>query len=135
VNRGLWVVQVLLALVFLATGAMKLILPIEALTEKMPVPGLLIRFLGFVEVLGAIGLIVPSLVQIRPGLAPLAAAGLVIMMIGATVFTVVTMDVTMALAPLALGILAVFVAYGRWKVAPIAESSHAPAELQTSGRY
>jgi DoxX-like protein len=135
VNRALWVVQVFLALAFLATGAMKLMLPIEALVEQMPLPGAFIRFLGAIEVLGAIGLIVPSLARIRPGLTPLAAAGLVIIMIGAMVFTVITMDATMALAPLVLGILAAFVAYGRWRLEPIAESSHAPAELQTSGRY
>jgi hypothetical protein len=134
-NVALWIVQVLLALVFLATGGMKLLMPIEVLQEQTPLPGLFIRFLGTVEVLGVIGLIVPSLTRIRPGLTPLAAAGLVIIMIGATVFTVMLMGVVMALMPLVLGILAAFVAYGRWKIAPIVESPHAPQELQGAGRY
>ena len=59
---ALWIVQGLLALLFLFAGGMKLVLPIEALTEQMPLPGLFVRFIGVAEVLGAIGLIVPGLV-------------------------------------------------------------------------
>ena len=87
-NYALWAVQVLLALLFLFTGGMKLVKPIEELTKQMPLPGLFVRFLGVAEVLGAIGLILPWLLRIKPGLTPLAAAGLVIIMIGATVLTV-----------------------------------------------
>src|SRR5829696_6592543 len=78
----LWIVQGLLALLFLFTGGIKLVLPLEVLTEGSPVPGWFVRFLGVAEVLGAIGLILPGLLRIRPGLTPLAAAGLVIIMIG-----------------------------------------------------
>ena len=77
------------------------------------------RFIGVVEVLGAIGLILPPLLKIRPGLTPLAAAGLVIIMIGATVLTLASGDVVPALIPLAVGILAAFVAYGRWRLRPL----------------
>jgi uncharacterized membrane protein YphA (DoxX/SURF4 family) len=114
-NYALWIVQGLLALVFLFAGGMKLVLPIEDMTKQMPVPvpGLFLRFIGVAEVLGAIGLILPGLLRIRPGLTPLAAAGLVIIMIGATVLTLVTMDPAMALTPLLVGLLAAFVAYGR----------------------
>jgi hypothetical protein len=125
---ALWFVQILLTLVFLFTGGMKLVLPIEDLTAQMPLPGLFIRFIGSMEVLGAIGLILPGLLHIRPGLTPLAAAGLTIIMIGATVFTVMTMGVLMALIPLVVGLLTAFVAYGRWKLAPSGERSH-PREL------
>ncbi len=87
ITYTLWTVQGLLALIFLFAGGMKLVLPIEALTKQMPLPGLFLRFIGVAEVLGAIGLILPGLLRIRPGLTPLAAAGLVIIMIGATVLT------------------------------------------------
>jgi uncharacterized membrane protein YphA (DoxX/SURF4 family) len=112
---ALWIVQGLLALIFLAAGGMKLVLPVEKLTG--PVPGLFVRFLGVAEVLGGIGLILPGLLRIRPGLTPLAAAGLAIIMIGATVITLVGGDVAPALIPLGVGLLSAFVAYGRWRLA------------------
>jgi uncharacterized membrane protein YphA (DoxX/SURF4 family) len=124
-NIALWIVQVLLALLFLFAGGMKLVLPVEELTKQMPLllPGWFVRFTGVVEVLGAIGLILPWLLRIRPGLTPLAAAGLVIVMIGATVYTVAAGDIASALIPLVVGILAAFVAYGRWRLTPQRGSS------------
>jgi hypothetical protein len=115
----LWIVQGLLALVFLFTGGMKLLLLLEELTAQFPGPGWFVRFLGLAEVLGAFGLILPGLLRIRPGLTPLAAAGLVIIMIGATVITPMLMDAALALIPLVLGVLAAFVAYGRWRLVPL----------------
>ena len=119
-NIALWIVQVLLALLFLFAGGMKLVLPIEEMTKQMPLPlpDLFLRFTGVVEVLGAIGLILPWLLRIRPGLTPVAAAGLVIVMIGATVYTLAAGDIALALMPLVVGILAAFVAYGRWRLTP-----------------
>jgi uncharacterized membrane protein YphA (DoxX/SURF4 family) len=84
----------------------------------LPLPGLFLRFTGVVEVLGAIGLILPWLLRIRPGLTPLAATGLAIVMIGATVYTLATGDFTTALIPLLVGLLSAFVAYGRWRLTP-----------------
>ena len=121
-NYVLWIVQGLLALIFLFTGGTKLILPIEVLTEQTPLPGLFVRFLGVAEVLGAIGLILPGLVHIWPVLTPLAGSGLVIIMIGATVLTlvgVVPVGAAMALIPLMVGILSAFVTYGRWRLVPL----------------
>src|SRR5262245_59220463 len=80
---GLWMVQGLLAFIFLFAGSMKLILPIEQMTGPVSLPGLFLRFIGVCEVLGAIGLILPTLLDIVPVLTPVAAAGLVIIMIGA----------------------------------------------------
>ena len=119
-NIALWIVQGLLALLFLFAGGMKLVLPIEEMMKQMPLPlpGLFLRFTGVVEVLGAIGLILPWLLGIRPGLTPLAAAGLVIVMLGATVYTLAAGDIASALMPLVVGLLAAFVAYGRWRLAP-----------------
>jgi DoxX-like protein len=117
-NRALWIIQVLLAALFLFAGGMKLILPIEEMTKQIPIPGLFLRFIAVCEVLGALGLILPWLLRIRPGLTPLAAVGLVIIMIGATVVSLEIAGTAMALFPLVVGILAAFVAYGRWLPAP-----------------
>lgn len=112
-NRALWIVQWLLAVLFLFAGGMKLALPIEAMTRQMPLPGLFLRFIGVCEMLGAIGLLLPGLLRIRRSLTPLAAAGLVIIMIGATVIMLVTGGVAAALMPLVVGLLAGLVVYGR----------------------
>jgi len=120
----LWIVQGLLALLFLWAGGIKLVLPLEALAGPVPLPGLFVRFIGVAEVLGAIGLILPGLLRIRPGLTSLAAAGLVIIMIGATVVTLVGGIIPAALISLVVGLLAAFVAYGRWRLAPIRGSSY-----------
>ena len=111
----LWIVQGLLALLFLFAGSMKLILPIEAMTAQMtvPLPGLFLRFIGVAEVAGALGLILPGLLRIRPGLTTLAAAGLLIIMIGAIVLTLLSGGIVAALLPLVFGLLCVVVAYGR----------------------
>jgi DoxX-like protein len=129
VTHALWIVQALLALIFLFAGGMKLVLPLEKLTGPMPLPGLFVRLIGVAEVLGAIGLILPGLLRIRPGLTPLAATGLVIIMIGATVLTLAGGDVAVALIPLVVGLLSAFIAYGRWRLAPHRGSSH-PSRLQ-----
>ncbi len=121
---ALWIVQGLLAAVFLFAGGMKLVLPLEQLTGPVSLPGPLMRFIGVAEVLGAIGLILPGLLRIRPGLTPLAAAGLVIIMIGATVITLVAGEVAAALISAVVGLLCAFVAYGRWRLAPSPGSSH-----------
>jgi hypothetical protein len=128
---ALWIVQALLALLFLFAGGTKLILPIEALTAQTPLPGLFVRFIGVAEVLGAIGLILPGLLRIRPGLTPLAAAGLLIIMIGAVVLTLAGGEVAMVLIPLVVGLLLAFVAYGRWRLVPHHESSD-PSVLRSA---
>ena len=122
-NIAIWIVQVLLALLFLFAGGMKLLLPLETLTaagspNQVILPGLLIRFIGVCEVLGGLGLILPGLLRIRPWLTPLAAAGLAIIMIGAVVITMKGDGFAMAVAPAVTGLLATFVAYGRWRMAP-----------------
>ena len=118
VTYALWTVQVLLALLFLFGGGAKLVLPAEALKGPVAVPVLFLRFIGVCEVLGALGLILPGLLRIRPDLTPLAAAGLVIIMLGATVTNLVGGGIAIALMTLALALLAAFVAYGRWRLAP-----------------
>jgi uncharacterized membrane protein YphA (DoxX/SURF4 family) len=118
VTYALWIVQGLLALLFLFAGSMKLVMPLEQLAGPVELPGPFLRFIGVAEALGAIGLILPGLLRVRPGLTPLAAAGLVIIMLGATVIGLVTGQIVMVLIPLVVGLLAAFVAYGRWRLAP-----------------
>ena len=128
VNRALWVVQGLLAALFLFAGGMKLVMPIEAMKGPVELPGLFLRFIGVVEVLGAVGLILPALLRIRPNLTPLAACGLIIVMIGAVGITLQGGDGALAFVPFTVGVLALFVAYGRWRLVPIVESRTARVE-------
>ncbi|MEA2762825.1 MAG: hypothetical protein QOD47_2109 [Gemmatimonadaceae bacterium] len=115
----LWTLQALLALLFLFAGAMKFIMPIEVMTKQIPFPAWFLYFIGVAELLGALGLVLPSALRIRTGLTSLAASGLVIIMIGATVLTVAVNGAAQALMPFTVGALALFVAYGRWRLAPI----------------
>lgn len=122
-NIALWIIQILLGLLFLFSGGMKLVISPDVLMKmgspnQIPLPGLFIQFIGVCEVLGGLGLILPGLLRIKPGLTPLAAAGLAIIMIGATVLTIAGDGFAAALPPLVVGLLAAFVAYGRWRVAP-----------------
>ena len=120
-NITLWVIQGLLAALFLFAGSMKLVLPIEAMAGPVSLPGWFLRFIGVAEVAGAIGLILPWLTRIRPRLTPVAASGLVIIMSGATVVTVMGGPAATAVVPFVVGLLAATVAYGRFT------SSHAAA--------
>ncbi|MBO0798258.1 MAG: DoxX family protein, partial [Blastocatellia bacterium] len=105
--------QWLLALLFLWAGGMKLVMPLEMLKGPVELPGLFLRFIGVAETLGAIGLILPWLLRIRPILTPLAAGGLVIIMVGATVITLIGGGGALSLIPAIVGILATLVALGR----------------------
>ena len=125
-NALLWTVQVLLALLFLFAGGMKLVVPIEQLTAQSPLPGAFLRFIGLAEFLGALGLILPGLTRIQPRLTPLAAAGLVIIMAGATVMSLPLGGA--AAIPLVVGVLSAFAGYGRWRLVPHG-TSH-PVALQ-----
>src|SRR5918912_2555652 len=120
---ALWTIQGLLALLFLFAGGMKLAMSSEELAAAMtlPLPIAFVRFIGACEVLGALGLVLPGIFRIRTELTPLAAAGLVVIMIGAGTTTVLSMDATMAILPLVVGVLAATVAYGRGRGAPLTE--------------
>jgi uncharacterized membrane protein YphA (DoxX/SURF4 family) len=113
----------LLALLFLFAGGTKLVLPPDVLTSMgspnpVPRPGQFVRFVGVAEVLGALGLILPGLLRIKPWLTPLAAAGLVVVMIGAAALTMAADGFAAGVVPLVVGLLAAFVAYGLWRLAP-----------------
>jgi len=123
----LWTVQAVLAALFLYAGGFKLALPLAALAKLSPLPAPFLKFVGVCEVTGAIGLVLPGLLKIRTSLTPLAAAGLVVIMVGATVVTVATQGVAPAVLPFVVGILAATVAYGRWQRAPLIPLRREPA--------
>jgi uncharacterized membrane protein YphA (DoxX/SURF4 family) len=120
-NIVLWIIQILLALLFLFSGITKL-LPI--FTMPPPPPGMwmppiwFLKFIGLCEVLGGLGLVLPGLLRRQQYLTVLAAMGLLIIMIGAVAVTV-TMGIGAAVIPLITGILCAFVAYGRSKLSPL----------------
>ena len=124
-NALLWTIQTLLAALFLFAGVMKLIIPAEALAAQSQFPVPFLRFIGLAELLGGLGLVLPGLTRVQTRLTPLAAAGLVIIMIGATAMTA-TQGVAVAAMPFVAGVLSVYVAYGRTRLAPHRESIATP---------
>lgn len=122
-NVILWILQVLLALLFLFAGGTKLILPISVLMQnaspnQVMLPGWFIRFIGVAEVLGGLGLVLPGLLRNRQYLTSLAALGLAIVMAGAVVVTIMGDGVQMAIGPFVILLLLLFIAYARWRVRP-----------------
>ena len=119
-NIALWIVAGLLAAVFLFAGSSKLFIPREKLA-KAPGGGWTLDFsagfvkaLGAVEILGAVGLILPALLDIAPVLVPLAALGLVLIMVGAVITRLRRHEPKAMVADLAYLALAGFVAWGRF---------------------
>jgi hypothetical protein len=102
-------------------------MPLDELAAQTGMPGPLLQFVSLAEVLGGLGLVLPGLLRIRPGLTPLAAAGLVLIMIGATGLTLASGQVVPALFPLVVGLLAAGVAYTRWRLAPRRGRPHGSA--------
>jgi len=119
---ALWVVQVLLAAGFLVSGATKLSQPKEKLIKNMAwvedFSQPTVRVIGTLEVLGAIGVVLPALTGILPWLTPLAATGLVLTMIGAALTHLGRAEYGYIAVPAVLLVLAAFVAYGRFFVLP-----------------
>ena len=115
-----WVVQVLLAVFFFYGGLVKLVppdaLPGAALIDWLlsPLPKAFVYFTGVTEMLGGLGLILPMYLRILPILTPLAAIGLIIEMVGATVFILIYYGYMFAAIPVVTGLLLAFVGYGCW---------------------
>ena len=117
-NAFLWTLQILLAVLFAFAGTMKFVMdPAQMAPPGSPVSATFLRFIGVCECLGAIGLILPQLTGIRPQLTPLAALGLIVIMIGAVTITLMTQPVALAILPLVVGVLLCVVAYGRLQTA------------------
>ena len=120
-NIFLWIIQALLSLLFIFAGVMKFVMPVEEMTKQMPVAisGSFLHFIGVCEILGGLGLILPALLRIKPGLTPLAAIGLAIIMIGAVAIALIGGMISGALEPLVVAVLLIVIAYGRWRAAPV----------------
>ncbi len=123
-NIVIWVVQILLALVFLLSGTLKVTRPIEKLAGLMKYvtaikPPQLVRVIGLLELLAALGLILPALTGILPWLTPLAAIGLVLTMIGAMVLHVRLGEGSQIAPNIVLLLLAAFVVVGRFVIVPL----------------
>ena len=119
-NIVLWVLQVLLAVAFLAHGWLLLSPPadmVELMNSTIPPPFRI--FIGVAEVLAAVGLTLPGVTRILPWLVSCAAAGLMVVMIGATLLHATRGEVSSAITTAVLFVLVTFVAYMRWKVKPI----------------
>jgi putative oxidoreductase len=121
---ALWVAQVLLALFFLSSGLGRALMPIHKMAAapnmawSAAVPAALLRFIGIAEAIGAVGLVLPAATRIKPGLTPLSAAGLLLVMVLAAGFHVMRNETVVF--NLVFGAVAAFIAWGRWKKAPIA---------------
>ena len=122
-NIVLWIVQILLALVFLMAGAMKVTRPREVLAENMAwvedFSQSQLRLIGALEILGALGLILPAVTGVLPGLAALAAVGLALTMVGAIIVHLRRKEYPNVIGNVVLLALVFFLAYGRIFVEPL----------------
>jgi uncharacterized membrane protein YphA (DoxX/SURF4 family) len=118
-NVILWVLQVLLAVAFFAHGWLFLFPPAEMVELMKPIPPAFRLFLGVAEVLAAVGLTLPGITRILPWLISSAAAGLMVVMISATIFHTARGEFSAAVTTAVLFVVVTFVAYMRWKVKPI----------------
>ncbi len=123
-NITLWILQLLLAAMFLMAGFMKLSQPIDELSKSLPwaaqVPEGLVRFIGAAEVLGALGLILPALLRIKPILTPIAALGIATVMLFAIFFHASRGENSAIGMNVVLILIAALIVWGRFKKAPIA---------------
>ena len=123
----LWVFQVILAAMYLMAGFQKAFGDLDVVVKTIfwiaYTPAPLVRFIGISELLGAIGLVRPAALKIRPQLAALAAAGLSLIMLLASLMHTYRGEYFVLPMTLAMFAFAAFVAYGRWKLAPIAPRS------------
>ena len=119
-NVTLWVLQALLAVAFLAHGWLFLSPPAEMVEQMNSSIAPAFRvFIGVAEVLAAVGLTLPGITRVMPWLVPCAAAGLMIVMIGATIVHATRGEIGSAITTAILFVVVTFVAYMRWKVKPI----------------
>jgi len=130
-NTVLWIVQILLGFLFIMVGSLKVAVPREKMLASAVQTGRQnmdwvedlsagnVRLIGFLELLGGVGLILPALTGILPILTPLAAVGLAIVMIGAVVVHLRRQESNLIVGPLTLMLMAAFIAFGRFVLVPL----------------
>ena len=118
-NSALWVVQVLLAIGFIAGGAMKLFMPVNKLAVMWPwaadVPFAILRFMGVVDALAAVGIVLPSIFRIIPKLVPITALCIIILMLSAAIFHFYRGEAASTPINFMFAFMAAFVVWGRFK--------------------
>jgi putative oxidoreductase len=118
-NIALWIVQILVAALMLMNAYMKLAMPIPKLSAIYQwtgdLPETTVRLLGIVDLLGGVGIILPSLLKIKPGLSPLAAVGIILLMISATIFHISRDESSVIGFNFIVILFAGFVAWGRFR--------------------
>ncbi len=121
-NIVLWVLQVVLTVMYFMAGYQKAFGDLSVVVKTIfwvgYTPAPLVRFIGISELLGAIGLILPAALKIRPQLTTLAAAGISVIMLLANLTHAFRGEFFMLPVTLSLFAIATFIAYGRWKLAP-----------------
>ena len=123
VNRLLWTAQGLAAVLFLFAGSMKFIIPAEKMQQgPIVLPIAFLYFIGLCECLGAVGLLLPSILRLRTSLTPLAAAGLTVIMVGATTISVLAISPTAGILPAVVGVVTTWIAYGRTRLLPLEDA-------------
>ena len=129
-NRLLWTAQIVIALLFAFAGAMKFIMPADKMQGPIALPIAFIHFIGICEITGAFGLVLPGLFRIQTRLTALAALGLLVIMVGATVVTAAGMGIAPALFPAVVGSIVSYIAYGRSRVVPLRQRAPRLAETR-----
>jgi hypothetical protein len=133
-NVVLWILQGLMAVLFVFAGWTKLVMPAEALEAATGLPGWFMQFIGAAEAIGGLGLLLPGIFRIRRELTPLAAAGLTIIMAGATVTSLMTGAGAASAFPAVIGVLLAVVVRGRAAQHPISFAACFPALARLSQR-
>jgi uncharacterized membrane protein YphA (DoxX/SURF4 family) len=122
-NIFLWIAQVLLAATFIWGAWMKLFTPVDKLAVMWPwvaqIPFALLKFTGIIDLLGGIGLILPSLLKIQPRLTSIAGVGIIVLMLCACIFHISRGEASVIGANIVFALLAAIIAWGRFKKVPI----------------
>ena len=113
-NYSVWTLQIILAVLFLFTGGMKLILPAAVFQAEIPFSEFFIKFIGLAEVLGGLCLVFPAVFKVKPILTSLAALGLFVVMVGATIVTASAMGIVSAVFPIVVGLICLLIAFVRF---------------------
>jgi putative oxidoreductase len=135
-NIALWIGQVFLAGMFIMAGIMKVSQPIDQLSQMLPwtaqIPEILVRFIGISEALGAVGLLLPALLRIKPVLTPIAATGLALVQLFAIAFHLSRGEAPAIVINIILLLVAVFIAWGRFKKVPVTTKPSHKSSITTS---